>query len=286
MKEGELGRTYASGEIIFSEGEKGEVMYVIQAGKVNIMKNTPSGELTLATLDSGDIFGEMALFDKMPRSATAKALGNARILSIDKKKLFSTISHDPTLVFKMLETMSKRIRLLNEELSKLKKTKSALVNLCCDVDEVCSMILEEARKTVQADNGSVMLVNDDSALAITAAFGKKSEQRVLMKSGHGIAGDVLRTGRAEMVNNVSMDARFVQGKVQIRSMLCVPLKCNNNILGVINMSNTSERMFGMDDLKAISNIAMYAAIAVQNAVNLANLKNAAEEVLKHAAIVG
>jgi len=286
MKEGELGKMYAGGEIIFREGDKGEVMYVIQAGQVSIVKNTPSGDLTLATLDSGDIFGEMALFDKMPRSATAKASGNARILSIDRKKLFATISRDPTLVFKMLETMSKRIRLLNEELTKLKKTKSALVNLCCDVDEVCSMILEEVRKTVQAENGSVMLADDDRELAINAAFGRKSEQRVRMKAGQGIAGDVLRTGRAEMLNNVSMDARFVQGRVQIRSMLCVPLKCNNNILGVINMSNTSERMFGMDDLKAINSIAMYASIAVQNAINLANLKNAAEEVLKYAAIVG
>lgn len=286
MKEGELGKMYASGEVIFREGDQGEVMYVIQAGKVSIVKNTPTGDLILATLDSGDIFGEMALFDKMPRSATAKATGSARVLSIDKKKLFATISRDPTLVFKMLETMSKRIRLLNDELTKLKKTKSDLVNLCCDVDEVCTMILDEARKTVQADNGSVMLADDDRELAIKSAFGKKSEQRMRMKAGQGIAGDVLRTGRAEMLNNVSMDERFVQGRVQLRSMLCVPLKCNNNILGVINMSNTSERLFGLDDLKALNSIAMYAAIAVQNAINLANLKNAAEEVLKHAVIVG
>lgn len=286
MKEGELGKMYASGEVIFREGDQGEVMYVIQAGKVSIVKNTPTGDLILATLDSGDIFGEMALFDKMPRSATAKATGSARVLSIDKKKLFATISRDPTLVFKMLETMSKRIRLLNDELTKLKKTKSDLVNLCCDVDEVCTMILDEARKTVQADNGSVMLADDDRELAIKSAFGKKSEQRMRMKAGQGIAGDVLRTGRAEMLNNVSMDERFVQGRVQLRSMLCVPLKCNNNILGVINMSNTSERLFSLDDLKALNSIAMYAAIAVQNAINLANLKNAAEEVLKHAVIVG
>ena len=286
MKEGELGRMYASGEVIFREGDQGEVMYVIQAGKVSIVKNTPTGDLILATLDSGDIFGEMALFDKMPRSATAKATGSARVLSIDRGKLFATISRDPTLVFKMLETMSKRIRLLNDELTKLKKTKSDLVNLCCDVDEVCSMILEEARKTVQADNGSVMLVDDDRELAIKSAFGKKSEQRMRMKAGQGIAGDVLRTGRAEMLNNVSMDERFVQGRVQLRSMLCVPLKCNDNILGVINMSNTSERLFGLDDLKALNSIALYASIAVQNAINLANLKNAAEEVLKHAVIVG
>jgi len=58
----------------------------------------------------------MALFDRLPRSATAIAVGDARILSIDKKKLISSISRDPTLAFKILETMSQRIRRLDEDL--------------------------------------------------------------------------------------------------------------------------------------------------------------------------
>lgn len=116
MKEGELGKIYADGEVIFKEGEKGEVMYVIQAGEVRITKKLVSDHTTIATLQSGEIFGEMALFDKLPRSATAMASGEARVLSIDKKKLFSTISHDPTLAFKIIETMSQRIRRLDENL--------------------------------------------------------------------------------------------------------------------------------------------------------------------------
>jgi len=116
MKEGELGKIYADGEIIFKEGEKGEVMYVIQSGEVKITKKLVSDHTTIATLQSGEIFGEMALFDKLPRSATAMASGEARVLSIDKKKLFSTISHDPTLAFKIIETMSQRIRRLDENL--------------------------------------------------------------------------------------------------------------------------------------------------------------------------
>jgi len=116
MKEGELGKIYADGEVIFKEGEKGETMYVIQAGEVRITKKLVSDHTTIATLRPGEIFGEMALFDKLPRSATAMASGEARVLSIDKKKLFSTISHDPTLAFKIIETMSQRIRRLDENL--------------------------------------------------------------------------------------------------------------------------------------------------------------------------
>ena len=64
---------------------------------------------------------EMALFDRLPRSATVKAMGETRILTIDRKGFISRISKDPTLAFKMLESMSKRIRELHKELIKLRK---------------------------------------------------------------------------------------------------------------------------------------------------------------------
>jgi CRP-like cAMP-binding protein len=56
MKEGELGRVYANGEIIFEEGDKGDVMYVIQSGKVKISKNSSSGDITMATLQDKYLF--------------------------------------------------------------------------------------------------------------------------------------------------------------------------------------------------------------------------------------
>lgn len=151
MKDGGLGKLYSDNEVVFKEGDKSESMYVIQSGKVRISKNTPAGEVTIATLKSGEIFGEMALFDKMPRSANAIASGDARVLSIDKKKLFTTISRDPTLVFKIIEAMSHRIRGLNEELSKFRKAGDDMEKLFFDVKQTCQMVLKEARKVIKAD---------------------------------------------------------------------------------------------------------------------------------------
>lgn len=121
MIESELGKNYADGEVICREGEEGSEMFIIQAGNIRITKKTDSGNVGIAELHVGDIFGEMALFERQPRSATATAVGEARVLRVDKKKLFQLINRDPTLVFKMLESMSQRIRSLDEELAKLKK---------------------------------------------------------------------------------------------------------------------------------------------------------------------
>lgn len=114
---GELGKVYHDGEVIFREGEPGQVMYMIQFGQVNITKTTPTGEMTLATLNTGELFGEMALFDRLPRSATAVASGEARVLSIDKRKLLKTMTRDPALAFNLLACLSKRIRRLDDELA-------------------------------------------------------------------------------------------------------------------------------------------------------------------------
>jgi CRP-like cAMP-binding protein len=286
MMEGELGKTYADGEVICKEGEKGDVMYVVQSGKVEITKMTPSGELEVAILEKGEIFGEMALFDRMPRSATARASGDTRILSINKKKLFQTINRDPTLVFKMLDSMSKRIRRLTEEFALLRKNKSALLHLYTDIKKTCELILDEAKAIIPADNGSIMLFDQEhNALSVRAAFGSESDRKLKFEPGEGIAGDVFKTGQAELVNNVSLDSRFVSGEMYIKSMLCVPLKCKEYKFGVINISNQSEKLFAIEELKLLRTLAIYASIAILNAQNFSKLNTATDKMLKHATIL-
>ncbi len=285
MKDSELGREYSDGDVICKEGEKGEVMYVVQTGRVKITKKDPKGDLAIATLEKGEIFGEMALFDKMSRSATAKASGAARVLSIDKKKLFTTLSRDPTLAFKILESMSRKIRKLNVEFTRLKENKFNLF-AHMDTDEICRLVLAEAKNVITADNGSVMLIDKkDDTLHIKAAFGASSEKKIKFSPGNGIAGDVLKTGKAELINNVFVDPRFISGKVDINSMLCVPLKDKTHIFGVINLSNISEKLFNIKDLRVLHSLSVYASIAILNAKNFVDLISATDEILKHATML-
>lgn len=286
MSEGELGRLYADSEVIFSEGDKGDAMYVIQSGKVKITKRTASKEILIAEIGSGEMLGEMALFDKLPRSATAVAVGEARILRVDKKKLFASISRDPTLVFKILESMSRRIRALNEDLAGLRKQEARKMKLCLDMDATCRMIIDEASNLINAERGSVMLLDEkDNTLIIKAAFGGEAEDKLKLCIGEGIAGDVMESGKAELINNAREDSRFVAGRLEISSMLCVPMRSRERTIGVINMSNGSDRLFTLDDLKLLRSMASYASLAIQNAWNLCSLKEAAGEVLRHATLL-
>jgi CRP-like cAMP-binding protein len=120
MRTGELGKIYQDGENIVRQGEIGDCMYVIQEGQVEIISENNGEEVRLAIRGAGDFFGEMAIFERTVRSATVRALGPARILTIDKKKFLRRIQEDPTLAFRIVEIMSRRIRELSEEVSQLK----------------------------------------------------------------------------------------------------------------------------------------------------------------------
>ncbi|UCE70746.1 MAG: cyclic nucleotide-binding domain-containing protein [Nitrospiraceae bacterium] len=286
MTEGELGKSYDDGEVICSEGAKGEVMYVVQSGEVHIQKKTDYGELTIATLKSGDIFGEMAIFDRRPRSATAVASGETHVLSVNKQKLFQTIDRDPTLVFKMLESMSQRIRSLNEDLAQLKKDKAGILDLCTDIKISCELVIKEARNVITADNGSIMLLDGKSGLLkIKAAFGKESGRKVEIIPGEGIAGNVFLTGNGEGIEMVTDDPRYLSGEMQIRSMLCVPLAWREQKLGVMNLSNTSEKSFTDNDLKLLTSLGNFASVAILNSLRITELGSATDVVLKRASIL-
>lgn len=110
-----LGKTYQNGEIIVMQGESGDCMYVIQAGEVEVLQRQGADEVRLAVLQPGDFFGEMALFEREVRSATVRALGEACVLTVDKRTFMNRVHEDPSLAYRIVRTMSKRLRAVNRE---------------------------------------------------------------------------------------------------------------------------------------------------------------------------
>jgi flavin-dependent dehydrogenase len=115
-----LGRDYKAGEVIVRQGETGSCMYVIQRGEAEVLQTKDGREVRLAVLRAKDVFGEMALFQKEVRSATVRALTDARVLTVDKRIFMRRVHEDPSFAFKILQKMSSRIRDMNTELLRAK----------------------------------------------------------------------------------------------------------------------------------------------------------------------
>ena len=117
----ELGRLYKDGDVIVRQGEAGDCMYVIQEGRVQVFVEKDGKEVLLRKPSEGEVFiGEMGIFEKQVRSATVRALGDVRILTLDKKQFLRRIQDDPSLAFLLVQNMSRRIRDLTEEVSRLR----------------------------------------------------------------------------------------------------------------------------------------------------------------------
>lgn len=131
MSAGDLGENFADGEMIISEGEVGNCMFVVQDGQVEVFVGSGDDEIQLNVLEPGAFFGEMAVFDRDVRSASVRALGPARVLTVDKKNLMRRVHEDPALAFRLVETMSRRIRRQTAmiiELERMLETDDILAN--------------------------------------------------------------------------------------------------------------------------------------------------------------
>ena len=102
-------RTFQPGEIIFSEFEPGENFYLIQSGRVQLVKNAGKYERTLDVLEPPDMFGEMAILENSPRSATAVALDEVKAVELNAKNFEILMLGNPAIAFKLLCIFAKRI---------------------------------------------------------------------------------------------------------------------------------------------------------------------------------
>lgn len=118
MPTGDLGKIYKDGETIIKQGEKGTCMYVIQSGQVEIIRETDSKEMRLAIAGEGDFIGEMAIFESETRSASVRAMGEVRVITVDKGNFIRRVNQDPSIAFRLVNTLIQRIREMNQEMDK------------------------------------------------------------------------------------------------------------------------------------------------------------------------
>lgn len=136
----EMMRTYPMGTMIFCENQSGADMFIIQEGEVSISKVVDGNEVTLAVLKKGDMFGEMALLENKPRSASAIAHAECKLMVVNRKNFDMMVSTQAQLIARLTTTFAERLWSLHRQL-----TNSQIVDYSHKMVDMLALQLEKAK---------------------------------------------------------------------------------------------------------------------------------------------
>jgi CRP-like cAMP-binding protein len=143
-----FGVTKKKGEIIFCEFEPGSTLFFIQTGSVKITKIVSKKEKTLAVLPAGEIFGEMAILEEAPRSATAIVEEDSKMLELDRESFSQLVNAQPAIALKLLRIFASRIHDQKRKIKiiALPDNESKVMDVFLMLAEKKNLVIEETRE--------------------------------------------------------------------------------------------------------------------------------------------
>jgi CRP/FNR family transcriptional regulator, cyclic AMP receptor protein len=165
---------FASGDLVFREGDTGNTCYVIRSGHACAIREHPDGRaITLARFGPGDIFGELAMLDYERRSATIKALDELEAIAILSGDMRRLLREHPGISVKLITALGRRLRETNERLADL-----SFQTVPSRVAKVLSQLVQDARAE-GANDGDVLITSTQAELARLAGSSRESASRFL-----------------------------------------------------------------------------------------------------------
>ena len=159
-----VGRVFPSGEILFRDGDAAETMYVLRSGRVRVFKEVNGREKTLAFIEAGDFFGEMALLNNKPRTA---------VLVIDAKMFEAMLRGNAEIAVRMIQRLAKRLDEAN-----------GLVGVLMQKDPKARVILgleRAAESGLVLEDGTVRVLTDEDTLAQQVGVAPEDVRGVLQR---------------------------------------------------------------------------------------------------------
>jgi putative methionine-R-sulfoxide reductase with GAF domain len=219
------------------------------AGNVLLGDTSPEGQVKYPITSQGEVIGWLIGHQRAEPIATLLT------------HLANKEAEKDTLADEMLE----RYRELNLLYQLSEKLTASL-----EMTPVARMAIDEANRLIKAVGGCVMLLNDGQAeLETIATFGSGFQLPQKIRLGEGIIGGVALSGKAELVNDIRADARYVDGQISasVSSLVCAPLKTKNRTIGLIALGGDGDGVVYMAaDLKLLNTVASQAAPAIENAM--------------------
>jgi CRP-like cAMP-binding protein len=270
-------KEYGDGQTVFAEWDAGDSMYFIVKGCVRIEKRaqaTGTVHKTLAVLEGGDYFGEMALLDQKPRSAAAVASGSARILRLSKAAFDQMQGQGSpaamSVLFAMIRTSSERIRRLSAQLVVYDEVGKA-IGEARGLQALLDVILQQLSTTTFADWGLLLLrsqFSDRLDLRGEANLTLTARQREAVINAQGFFEPVLRNPTDQLVASFDEQEPFrscVRLGFETASLLLSPITVEGQLLGLIVLGGNEHDQFDLNALNLARGVACQAGQAILNA---------------------
>jgi CRP/FNR family cyclic AMP-dependent transcriptional regulator len=270
-------KDYAEGDTVFTEGDPGDSMYFIVKGCIRIEKRAQaSGAVhkTLAVLEAGDYFGEMALLDQKPRSASAVAAGSVSILRLSKEAFDQMQAQSSvagmSVLFAMIRTSSERIRRLSAQVVVYDEVGKA-IGESRDLQTLLDVILQQLSAATLADWGLLVLRSQFSEhleLRGEANLTLTSAQREAVSSGQGFLGPALLHPEDQRVASFDEQEPFkscARLGFETASLLLSPITVEGQLLGLIVLGGNEHDQFDLNALNLARGVARQAGQAILNA---------------------
>jgi CRP-like cAMP-binding protein len=173
-----LVRKHAAGKVLFREGDRGAIMYVLRSGKVKIWKHIGETELTLALLGPGEFFGEMALLEGLPRSAGATVVDDAELIELEGNAFETLVRKNGEIAVRLMRRLSSRLREADRQIQAL-MSRSGAARALSLVRNLAEAPDREGRRYLPAD------LTPDTVTTRVGLMGDEAERvkRTFAKAG-------------------------------------------------------------------------------------------------------
>ncbi|HWP83492.1 MAG TPA: ATP-binding protein [Bacteroidota bacterium] len=281
--------SHRSGSVLLDLEATPDKVFIIKDGRVKISRPTSYGEeAVLNILEKGSLLGELGVLDGRKRSAIATCIEDTTVYVIPKKQFEKLLADHASVSQNLLWELCNRIRNANDNVIKRLEEQhttvqvrfgklqrlieaSKIINSTLDLDKLLGLILDSAIKSIEADRGTLYLVDDIKKELWSKVLQGDNMVEIRLPVGKGLSGHVAATGEIINIPDAYSDPRFnpeIDKKTgyKTRNMLCMPMKNKDGkIIGVFQLLNKKHGVFDEGDVQFIDALSAHASVAIENA---------------------
>jgi CRP-like cAMP-binding protein len=272
-------RRFEKGQVICAEGELGDSMFFILEGSVSVEKKTSdsgTATKTLTILAAGDYFGEMSLFDQQPRSASAVAGSETRLVQLPKAAFDGLLERNSaaglSVLFAMIRTSSDRIRRLSSQVVVYDEIGKA-IGEAGSLQALLDVVLNQICQATFADWGFLVLRSQfSSELELRSVKGLElsAQQKEMITSGKGFIELVLQAPRDLVATTFDEEEPFKSCPrygFELPALLLSPILVGSRLLGIIALGDQESGQFDLNDVQLVRGVARQTGQAIVNALH-------------------